>query len=288
MIKDKVNHLWYSTPPETAVEIHDRIVQTRSGSAALKYFDSSVMRKYQIPHKAVEASYCRSYTQPSVCGTLETIKEKEDVPLSKLIVKMSTVGEGSGRGLFAGTNIKKGSAIGYAESRYPVYFHISSIHLAFEYAKRGYKANAVWNYADGYGWQASYVGEGHYYVEPNVLTFSNHGCNGTFNTIDGTSDKKFQQRRHLTEQNAEPSDFSSFNFILNPYYERHLHHMEMGYIEASRDVYVGDELFMNYLFYTTSSAQDFYEESQALKRICNGDEVGLITLNEHFNESEET
>ena len=49
---------------------------------------------------------------------------------------------------------------------------------------------------------------------------------------------------------------------------------------GGQDISAGDEIFSDYLFYTLASAEAFYKESQVLKRICNGDEVGLITKNE--------
>ena len=106
-MKDTENGmLWYQTPAETEIAIYDKIVQSHSGSTVLKHFDSLVMQKYQVPHKAFEVSYCK--IKPELCGLFNNvITNKEVVPLSNLDVKMSTIGEGSGRGLFAGVAIKK-------------------------------------------------------------------------------------------------------------------------------------------------------------------------------------
>jgi len=112
------------------------------------------------------------------------------------------------------------------------------------------------------------------------LTFSNHGCNGSYNIIDALSVTRNAERDDLTEQNAEITDFPKLHSIFMPYVDRHMHHMEVAWLETLRDIKAGEEIFCNYLFFTTSSAEKFYEETQVLKRICNGEEVGLITLSE--------
>ncbi len=119
-------------------------------------------------------------------------------------------------------------------------------------------------------------------MEPNVLTFSNHGCKGSYNIIDRLTkhSKHSHYNPNLTEQNAEITDFPKPIPIYNPYSDRHIHHEEVSSLEAMVDIKAGEEIFSNYLFYTTSSAEAFYNEAQVLKRICNGEEVGLVTLSE--------
>ena len=121
-------------------------------------------------------------------------------------------------------------------------------------------------------------------VEPNILSFSNHGCNGTYNVIDSSARPKIINNHHLTEQNAKMSDYPPDGPIFDPYHIRHLKHLD--YIEAMRDINSGEEIFSDYLFFSSASAEDFYEEVEVLKRICNGEEVGLITQNERSESSE--
>ena len=144
------NMLWYQTPAEKEIDIHDTIVQSHSGSAVLKHFDSAVMRKYQLPHKAFEVSHCK--VKPDLCGSFNSIRNKEHVSLSNLNVKRSTIGEGSGRGLFAGVHINKGTVIGFAETRSPVYLHPSTVEYVTQYTEVADEIEAIYNYADGYGW----------------------------------------------------------------------------------------------------------------------------------------
>ena len=120
-------------------------------------------------------------------------------------------------------------------------------------------------------------------VEPNILSFSNHGCHGTYNVIDSNGLQERVNERHLTEQNAKPSDHhKEDSFIFDPYHARHLKHQ--GYIEAISDISPGEEIFSDYLFFSDKEA--FYEEVQVLKRICNGEEIGLIAKSEPSDTSE--
>ena len=125
-----------------------------------------------------------------------------------------------------------------------------------------------------------------YMVEPNILSFSNHGCNGTYNVLDSGSFNKEINGRHLTEQNAELSDYPQSGPIYNPYLDRHI--KALDYIEAIADINPNEEIFSDYIFFSSSSPAVFYKEAQHLKRICRGEEIGLISQNEGSDEKPET
>ncbi len=316
---------WYLTPAEMTIKIHKRLKISKedddeeecitrtccfgtSTHVQLDYFDENVMKKYQNPHKIFEIIQCLNENENNnlddnfSCGMFDFNTKRIDIPLSKLEVQMSKVGENSGRGLYTKVDIKKGSTIGLNDSIYPVYFNPSTIHLVYLYSDMSIvisndndiSTNDVINYADGYGWQSVAFGWDSYYVEPNILTYSNHGCNGTYN-IDSKHIihlKSSLSRSHnddnghpnFTEQNVEQSDFPlNLRPLYSPYHDRHLHHKEVIWNEAIKDIMVGDEILSDYLFFTMYSAEAFYEESKVLKRICNGVEVGLVTKNEHFD-----
>jgi hypothetical protein len=145
---------WYENSAEKSLTIHYRVRRTHSGSPALKYFDSSVMEQYQIPHKSIETGYCQSY--PKLCGSLdfENDRKLENVPISDLEVGMSTIGEGSGRGVFARVDIKKGSSLAVKEMVHPVYFSPGSMKLVYDYSEMQ-ETKYVFNYVEGYGWVSS-------------------------------------------------------------------------------------------------------------------------------------
>ena len=53
------------------IQLHTRIHRTKSGSPALKYFDASTMRSYQVPPKVFETVYCRQEDTPATCHELK-------------------------------------------------------------------------------------------------------------------------------------------------------------------------------------------------------------------------
>lgn len=62
---------WYKTSAEIDVELHKRLLRTKSGKPAPGFFDASTMLYYQLPPKADEATYCRKEKTPEECGRVE-------------------------------------------------------------------------------------------------------------------------------------------------------------------------------------------------------------------------
>ncbi len=154
-MKSKTNKdQWFQSPAELEIQIHERILRTRSGSPALQYFDSGVMSNYRYPHRALETNYCRTTPKPESCVMLEhNFDEKvPNVAVSDLEVRMSGVGDGSGRGVFTKVDIKKGSTLGKEVERYKVLFNPSSTNVAWKYMNVGPSAGHPFRYIDGYGW----------------------------------------------------------------------------------------------------------------------------------------
>ncbi len=144
--------LWIRSSALMELEIRKRMyVASELPSLSLQYFDSGVMGNFFNPHKSFEIVFCRSIPIPKSCSY--TFHERlGDIPLSTLDVHPSTVGDGSGRGVFTTVNIKKGSIIGRDARR--VVFYPSSVKTIFEYMKVSKTQLDVYKYLDGYGWQS--------------------------------------------------------------------------------------------------------------------------------------
>eukprot|EP00557_Chaetoceros_sp_GSL56_P001364 CAMPEP_0176496106 /NCGR_PEP_ID=MMETSP0200_2-20121128/11021_1 /TAXON_ID=947934 /ORGANISM="Chaetoceros sp., Strain GSL56" /LENGTH=768 /DNA_ID=CAMNT_0017894045 /DNA_START=676 /DNA_END=2978 /DNA_ORIENTATION=- len=148
-VKDSSNdYRWYMTQPEMEVEIHSRIRRTKSGSSALKYFDGSIMQTYQVPHKVFEVVFCRTEPKPLSCVTDVA---RIDVPISDFEVKMSGVGDGSGRGVYTKVDIKQGSSIARKENARPIHIPASSLDLIEKYMDSSVDLTKAYGYIDGYG-----------------------------------------------------------------------------------------------------------------------------------------
>ena len=306
---DGGNHAWYMNPAEVDVEIHDRILRTKSGNHALNYFDGATMNSYRTPHKVFESVFCRAEPKPDSCIT---DRFRESVPVSDLEVKMSSVGDGSGRGVFTKVDIKQGTAIAKDVSVQTVHIPGSSLDLIWWHVTKSEDIKHLFGYIDGYGWEVhthvsvlflystwqkarlmyKYLtlfvsidqkGAKEYFVEPSIMTFTNHGCNGTFNALDWKAYENWVEGHKgaiVSEQNATADKFEEYREeVYDMFADRHIKNVALGYNVATRDIKAGEELLDNYVYYV-SSRDEWFSESKELKDICNGVDVGYITKSE--------
>ena len=149
-IKDEtIESRWYMSEAAVEVEIHGRTVRTVSGKPALKYFDGSVKRGYHYPHKGAERVFCRSLPTPSSCEVEDV--SGPDVPSSAFEVRMSSIGDGSGRGVFATVDIKAGSSIAIHDNNRFVRLSPEGTVLVKRYMNQSASMKSVFAYAHGYG-----------------------------------------------------------------------------------------------------------------------------------------
>ncbi len=116
-------------------------------------------------------------------------------------------------------------------------------------------------------------------VEKSILTFINHGCNGEFNTLALNT-----LRPDVTEQNATPNDAPVKRFVYDPLLDRRQLSLEYM-LKARKDIKAGEELFCTYVNMVVE-VDEWWDYAQALKRMCNKEEVGLITLSEREKNSQ--
>ena len=91
--------------------MHQRLYKKKSGRPTLLYFDAPAMMAYQMPSRAQETAHCRRDDKPKECDEFSL----KDHKLVNVEVKMSVVGEYSGRGLFATHDIPKNSHVAHDE-----------------------------------------------------------------------------------------------------------------------------------------------------------------------------
>jgi len=272
--------LWYQGMAELDIAIHERVKRTHSGTPALKYFDAPTMRGYQVPHKGFESVFCKSSDGVDACKSMNSV-QGESVPSSNFEMRMSGVGEGSGRGVFTKTDIKKGTFIAPEASQKILHFPPAATASIYKLSGSEMKPNEivdVWKYMDGYGWDIMTSGAEEYFVDSGIMTFVNHGCNGTFN-IDGEESDGMTEQNFDTFPSIEPEEK-----LYNPFADRRRRSAETSYDFALRDIRAGEEIFCNYLFFNDNPI-DSFEDGMTLRRMCNGEEVGDITKFEEENRS---
>ena len=101
-------------------------------------------------------------------------------------------------------------------------------------------------------------------VEPTLLCFVNHGCNGSYNMGHETA---------FTEQTARLEDaYDPLHEIYQPTLDRLI--LDSPHHERTlRDIEAGDELLDNYLAF--ADEDDFLEHVRELVAMCNG-EMGRV------------
>lgn len=119
---------WYSNEAEVNIRLHQRIRRSES----LKLFDSPTMMKYQIPPKPVEISFCHENDEEC---EYSFDPDLVNVPYTELSVGQSTMGEYSGRGIFAKEDIPEGAAVGVEKSWQSYFIYPSSHRIIMELYK---------------------------------------------------------------------------------------------------------------------------------------------------------
>lgn len=148
---------WFRNTAQSDFETFKRIRNSVSGGSLLEYFDGSVLEAFRAPHRVMETIYCRSSPMPVECIKNGKV---QDIPLSNLRVGPSSIGDGSGRGLFTDIDIKEGSTIARKSANNPIKFPPSAYDLMMKYYDISVDHQALHNYMDGYGWQSEfYVSE---------------------------------------------------------------------------------------------------------------------------------
>ncbi len=103
------------------------------------------------------------------------------------------------------------------------------------------------------------------------MTFSNHGCNGTYNFYSYFYPG--EGGRIISEQNAVKEDIHDDVDVYDPVSCRH---RDLSFDATTRDIKAGEEILANYLFFT-DDANYWWDYVESLKKICNGEKLGFVS-----------
>ena len=258
------------------------------------------MSSIQKPHKSFEIEYCRKIPTPVECQIVLSQSARNNIPTSLLETRQSSLGKNAGRGVFAKTNIPKGSMIGYEKSSSLVYFEpdvMGIIYGHFEILGKGSGSYAAYAYMYGYGFDSQFysLDEGSvesYYVDGSMMTFVNHGCNSTSNIVDLCEEYFCDDPPclDLDEQSLSEDDAAKYLDYIKPCSSPIvLRHVQIfGSLDvASRDILAGEEIFQNYLTYEKLH-NELLKSASVLKNICSGAEIGEVTKYESGKSMYET
>lgn len=267
--------LWYANTAKIELEVHRRIRRSKSGAPLLRYFDSATMKSYQVPHKVFETVFCRKEPTPEECVNNRGFRmDRVNAPVSSFEVKKSEVADDAGRGIFAKVDIKEGSFMAAEESTKKVYFSPLQTHNVISYSHMPFGKNieAVYKYMEGYGFSFFHSGELEYAVDTSIMTFINHGCNGTYNSGNGVS----KDTEYTIDTSRAPEDVNGYvPSRYHPVVDRHMNMLLYGGDFALRDIKAGEEILNNYLDFSGDTS-DWKKEVVALRAQCSGEDVGIV------------
>lgn len=130
----------------------------------------------------------------------------------------------------------------------------------------------------GYGFWSSHLGRAHSTVDPGVMMFCNHGCNGTFNLGDRYF-ANYNEANIDSNQPPPPKSIFLLGSAFSPAAERNLRQMLTTADKTNRDINEGEEILCNYLEYI-GSASHWEEDIRGLQGQCAGTELGEISAYE--------
>eukprot|EP00541_Cyclophora_tenuis_P005765 CAMPEP_0116542050 /NCGR_PEP_ID=MMETSP0397-20121206/808_1 /TAXON_ID=216820 /ORGANISM="Cyclophora tenuis, Strain ECT3854" /LENGTH=446 /DNA_ID=CAMNT_0004066031 /DNA_START=17 /DNA_END=1357 /DNA_ORIENTATION=- len=240
----KARKHWYANEAQISLAIRQRILPTKTGESALRYFDGATMAtSYQFPSKRSETVYCRHQPTPEEClDSRGFVPSVPNAPLEWLEVKENENEAGSRpeKGLFAKVDIPKGHYVAIEGSINPLYFPPDTYKLIIEMGEEAERLQALQMYTDEYGFKSSIDGGLEVTVDSSILSFvNNHGCTNTYNVRDDTGDVNLVSR--VSRQNRTILE----NTLFNPVLDRNDRFPRMGGHITQRDIQAGEEMLSN-------------------------------------------
>lgn len=84
------------------LKMHQRGMLKKSRGSPFHHFDGVTMQSYRYPSKGSEVAFCRPHPDVEDCKNGHGFElERHDIPLTSLEVKISSLGENVGLGVFA-------------------------------------------------------------------------------------------------------------------------------------------------------------------------------------------
>lgn len=265
---------WYGSQAQVDLAIRTRIYPTTDGSEPLRFFDGATMMSYQYPSRIDEEVFCRRVPKPSMCAEGHGINpDRKNAPISTFEVRPSKI-PNAGRGIFFKESVPANTYIAVEESVHDIVVFPNQKRLLQKMGQvSGLSLLKPFEfYLFGYGFSSDFFGDASYSVDVSILTFMNHGCNGTF-----VMGEKMSVTEMTADPKTPPEDFEDSPFesaFSDPFVDRNIYLYMNGADRTLRDVEAGEELLDNYLRYL--HADNWEWGINSYRRQCEG-QAGVIT-----------
>ena len=244
----KVN--WYDNQAEIDLKMNERSLEPLDGTDSLfRYYDGAIHQTYLYTSRVVENKFCLSKKTPIYCQYGHGYNpDVRNVAIDDLEVRVSEI-EGAGRGLFFKKDFPAGSYVSIESGSGSLLFMPKTTRLVQSFEELAYTVQ--WKtfgfYMFGYGFSSDFFGDISFTVDQSIMTFINHGCNGTY--VMGTKLTTTELNADSEIMTPELYDSPLETAVLNSFVDRnHFVHI-MSYDKILIDVKAGDELTDNYLAY---------------------------------------
>jgi len=264
---------WFANPSLVDLKIRTRSMITVDGGSPFKFFDGAQMQSYYYPPKPISTVYCRDSPDSRHCKEGHGFDlGRENLPMSTLEVRDSSIGENAGKGVFANVNIPRNSYVGLAE-------HISAVmhgdaHTYDTFLKTS-KLNggkfwglALDSFLHGYGEISSHSGRDSFIVDPTIRSFTNHACDGNNNVgvklgVSQSNANPLEVAQEIIDQYKEPG------VTYNPAADRQV----KSYARSTtlQDIKEGEEHLDNYLSLKGKSATKWEKNVAEYRKMCEGE-----------------
>jgi hypothetical protein len=260
---------WFSNEAELSLKLKTSSVPTVDGKSPFYFFDAATMMTYQYPSRIIEEVFCRKDPEPEGCDMghgYET--EIPNIPITSFDVRQSTV-EGAGRGVYFKEDFPDHSYLAIDSSSYHMFIPPITNRIVksmLEHPDYGEPFRRFNDYVFAYGFYNEYFGLPAAYVDAEVLTFMNHGCDGT-NNVGLEASEASEATVSLTEipDVLGKSPYRGMD-IYQPYMDRHVSMYAGSGDVTLRDVKADEEVLDNYLAY--APLEDWASFVQYLRDQC--------------------
>jgi hypothetical protein len=241
--------LWHSNDANVNLQIRKRMLPTISGESPLKFFDGASQKSYKYPSRIIETVYCRMVENKKECSMGRGLDpELPNLSISSLEIGQSKI-PGAGRGIFFKEAFSKGTYVAVDAG-----VHNIMTSTCTQRTMKYMSDHGPWRYWKlldtywfGYGFSNDYYGDPSYTVDTSIMTFINHGCNGTNNMGTRTTVTELDADPHQMVEDLRKSPFETY--IFSPFYDRNVLLFINSLDKLQRDVKAGEELLDNYLGY---------------------------------------
>ncbi len=248
--------LWFTSAAELHVRMQRNLIRTTLNEVPIMYwFDETTMMAYQLPSRSVEDDFCNQPQKPFMCDEGHGFDpEVPNAPISSFAVGISRI-PGAGRGIFFQTDVPKGTFIAADESVYDILFYPSTTSIVndmIDYLDSSeflHYSSLFYTYLFGYGFAFEYFGKAGYLVDTGILTFINHGCNGTGVMGEGKPLITTEMTADLERMPAELENYGTETHVYNPFIDRNNMRIITAGDKTLYDIKAGSELVDNYLRY---------------------------------------